>query len=68
MIVGCPKEIKEQEYRVGITPSTAVELIKNGHQVVMEKDAGVGSGYSDQDYIAIGANSGKVPLLSVIVS
>ena len=55
MIVGVPKEIKEQENRVGLIPSTAQQLTKNGHTVLVEKNAGVGSGYPDQEYIAAGA-------------
>ena len=55
MIVGVPKEIKEQESRVGLIPSTAQQLTKNGHTVLVEKNAGVGSGYPDQEYIAAGA-------------
>lgn len=55
MLIGCPKEIKNQEYRVGITPSAAFEAISRGHQVIMETNAGVGAGFSDADYTAIGA-------------
>jgi alanine dehydrogenase len=55
MIIGVPKEIKEQEQRVGLLPSGTNELTKRGHSVLVEKDAGLGSGYSDQDYIKAGA-------------
>jgi len=55
MLIGCPKEIKNQEYRVGITPSAALEAISRGHQVIMEKGAGAGAGFTDEDYTAIGA-------------
>ena len=55
MIIGVPKEIKEQEQRVGLLPSGTNELTKHGHSVLVEKDAGLGSGYSDQDYIKAGA-------------
>ncbi len=55
MIVGVPKEIKEQENRVGLLPSGAQQLTKRGHSVVVEKNAGVGSGYPDAEYVAAGA-------------
>src|SRR4029078_5815762 len=55
MIIGVPKEIKEQEQRVALLPSGTSGLIKHGHSVLMEKDAGLGSGYPDQDYIKAGA-------------
>ena len=55
MIVGVPKEIKQQEHRVGLIPSTAATLTRKGHSVLVLKSAGVGSGYSDQDYIRAGA-------------
>ena len=47
MIIGVPKEIKEQEYRVALLPSAAYQLIKRGHQVLVERGAGDGSGYPD---------------------
>ncbi|GHA56392.1 alanine dehydrogenase [Amylibacter ulvae] len=55
MIIGCPKEIKNQEYRVGITPSAAFEAVHHGHNVLIETNAGVGAGFSDADYEAVGA-------------
>ena len=55
MIIGVPREIKEQEQRVALLPSGTNELTKHGHSVVVERDAGLGSGYSDQDYIKAGA-------------
>jgi alanine dehydrogenase len=55
MKVGCPKEIKPQEFRVGVTPSAAHELIINGHEVFIETNAGQGAGFSDDDYTAVGA-------------
>ena len=55
MIIGVPKEIKEQEQRVGLLPSGTNELTKQGHSVLVEKNAGLGSGYSDQDYVKAGA-------------
>jgi alanine dehydrogenase len=55
MIIGIPKEIKEQEQRVSLLPSAANLLNRRGHTVLVEKNAGVGSGYSDEDYKAAGA-------------
>src|SRR6267142_6549151 len=55
MIVGVPKEIKGQEYRVALLPSAAYQLIKRGHQVVVERSAGTGAGYPDADYDQAGA-------------
>ncbi|HWH70104.1 MAG TPA: alanine dehydrogenase [Candidatus Sulfotelmatobacter sp.] len=55
MIIGVPKEIKGQEYRVALLPSAAYQLIKRGHQVLVEHNAGAGSGYPDADYAAAGA-------------
>jgi len=55
MIVGCPKEVKEQEFRVGMTPATVAEVVKNGHQVLIETNAGDGAGFTDTDYVNAGA-------------
>lgn len=55
MIIGVPKEIKEQEYRVALLPSAAYQLIKRGHQVLVERNAGAGAGYPDSDYAQAGA-------------
>jgi alanine dehydrogenase len=55
MKIGCPKEIKPQEFRVGITPNAAREAIAHGHQVLIETHAGTGSGFDDADYVAAGA-------------
>ncbi|MEC8293229.1 MAG: alanine dehydrogenase [Pseudomonadota bacterium] len=55
MKIGCPKEIKPQEFRVGMTPNAAREAVAAGHQVVIETNAGVGSGFSNEDYVAAGA-------------
>jgi alanine dehydrogenase len=55
MIIGIPKEIKEQEYRVALLPSAAYQLIKRGHQVLVERNAGAGAGYPDSDYQQAGA-------------
>ena len=55
MKIGCPKEIKPQEYRVGMTPYAAREAVASGHEVVIETSAGQGAGFPDADYIAAGA-------------
>jgi alanine dehydrogenase len=55
MIIGVPKEIKEQEQRVALLPSAAEQLTKRGHTVLVEKNAGIGSGYPDADYKKAGA-------------
>lgn len=55
MIIGVPKEIKEEEYRVAITPEGVLELVRAGHSVIVEKGAGEGSGFFDDDYIKAGA-------------
>ena len=55
MIIGVPKEIKDHEYRVSVTPDGVQALRQAGHQVVVEPTAGVGSGYSDEQYRQAGA-------------
>ena len=55
MKIGCPKEIKPQEYRVGMTPNAAREAVAHGHLVLIETGAGVGAGFTDADYLAAGA-------------
>lgn len=55
MRIGCPKEIKAQEGRVGLTPACVDALVRAGHIVYMEKDAGVASGFSDAEYTGVGA-------------
>ena len=55
MHIGCPKEIKPQEFRVGLTPNAAQEAVAHGHQVTVETGAGLGAGFPDEDYIAAGA-------------
>jgi alanine dehydrogenase len=55
MTIGVPKEIKPQEFRVALLPSAAYQLVKRGHQVVVEHNAGVGAGFPDADYAAAGA-------------
>ncbi len=56
MRIGCPKEIKNQEYRVGITPIAAKEAVAHGHEVMIETGAGAGSGFPDADYAAADAS------------
>ncbi len=55
MLVGVPKEIKDNEFRVGLTPSSVAELAHHGHQILVEKSAGIGSGLSDNEYVQAGA-------------
>ena len=55
MKIGCPKEIKPQEFRVGMTPATAGEAVAHGHDVLIETSAGNGAGFTDADYEAVGA-------------
>ena len=55
MIIGVPKEIKSNENRVALTPAGAYELSKNGHQVYVQHTAGLGSGFSDEEYVTAGA-------------
>lgn len=61
MLIGVPKEIKNQEFRVGLTPSSVHELIYNGHQVVVEKNAAIGIGIEDSEYLAVGAEIADTP-------
>ncbi|MBO0961278.1 alanine dehydrogenase [Neobacillus sp. MM2021_6] len=55
MFIGVPKEIKNNENRVALTPAGVVSLIKAGHKVLVEKEAGIGSGFTDNDYAKAGA-------------
>ncbi len=55
MKVGIPKEVKNHEYRVAITPAGVHELVRNGHEVFVEQDAGTGSSIPDQDFVDAGA-------------
>jgi alanine dehydrogenase len=56
MLVGVPKEIKNHEYRVGLTPQSARELVEHGHAVLIERSAGAGIGALDEEYRSAGAN------------
>lgn len=58
MIIGIPKEIKNNEYRVAATPEGVKSLIQKGHQVIVGESAGVGSGFSDESYKKVGAKIG----------
>ena len=64
MLIGVPKEIKNHEYRVGLTPASVRELVTHGHQVMVEKGAGAGIGAADDEYTragaAIAADAGEV--------
>ncbi|MFC3613722.1 alanine dehydrogenase [Lutimaribacter marinistellae] len=55
MKIGCPKEIKSQEFRVGMTPNAAREAVAHGHEVLIETQAGAGSGFDDAAYVDAGA-------------
>ncbi len=55
MIIGVPKEIKEQEQRVALLPSATNQLTKHSHSVLVERNAGLGTGYPDEDYVKAGA-------------
>ncbi|WP_226782056.1 alanine dehydrogenase [Oceaniglobus trochenteri] len=55
MLIGCPTEIKPQEFRVGLTPNAAQEAVAHGHQVVVQAGAGDGAGFTDEDYTGAGA-------------
>src|SRR5918995_543781 len=60
MNVGVAKEIKQDEYRVALTPAGALELTRHGHNVVVEQGAGEGSAFPDSSYTAVGARIGSV--------
>lgn len=55
MIVGCPKEIKPQEGRVGLLPADVAELVRFKHTVLIQKNAGLAAGATDEQYRAVGA-------------
>jgi alanine dehydrogenase len=54
MRIGLPREIKKEEYRVGLTPDSAREYVRHGHTVTVEAGAGLGSGFADAEYVAAG--------------
>ncbi len=55
MIIGVPKEIKNNENRIALTPAGAAELVKRGHEVYVQAGGGLGSGFKDEDYLSAGA-------------
>ncbi len=55
MKIGVPREIKNHEYRVAITPAGVMELVRNGHEVFIEQDAGIGSSIQNEEYVKAGA-------------
>ena len=57
MIIGLPKEIKKNEYRVAATPSAVAAFVRHGHTVLFEPSCGVGSGFSDEEYLAAGGTA-----------
>ena len=61
MRIGVPKEIKDNEFRVGLTPSSVAELVHHGHEVLVERSAGVGSGLTDAEYVGAGASLSDAP-------
>ena len=61
MLVGVPKEIKDNEFRVGMTPAAIAELVHHGHSAIVEKGAGVGSGSPDEEYVRSGAELADTP-------
>ena len=60
MLIGIPKEIKNNENRIALTPGGVHALVDNGHKVIVEKGAGLGSYFTDEDYIEVGARIGSV--------
>ena len=56
MLVGVPKEIKNHEYRIGLTPASVREFVNRGHEVIVQKDGGASIGFLDEDYVAAGAS------------
>src|ERR1700683_1194583 len=61
MLIGTPREIKDNEFRVGLTPGSVAELTHHGHEVLVERSAGIGSGLSDAEYVAAGARMVETP-------
>ena len=55
MIIGVPKEIKNHEYRIGLTPAGVKELVVNGHEVIVENNGGASIGFDNGQYLAAGA-------------
>ena len=59
MKIGVPKEIKKHEYRVGLTPNAVSKYVAEGHELFVETNAGVGTGFTDYDYVNAGATIGN---------
>ena len=57
MRIGTPREIKNHEYRIGLTPESVTELVSNGHEVLVETGGGLGIGADDAAYVQAGASS-----------
>src|SRR5215467_3623407 len=57
MLIGVPREIKDNEFRVGMTPAVVAELVHHGHSVLVETSAGLGSGLTDDEYRDAGATT-----------
>lgn len=62
LIVGCPREIKSQENRVGLTPSGVRQLTGRGVQVIVQSSAGIGAAFSDEEYLSAGATTHADPV------
>ena len=60
MRIGVAKELKAHEYRVALTPAGALELVRHGHDVIVERGAGTGSGFADESYANVGARIATV--------
>ena len=63
MVIGTTKELKNHEYRVGLTPDNVSAYVAQGHKVLVEKSAGAGAGFLDEEYIAAGAVMKDTPLV-----
>ena len=61
MIIGTTKELKNHEYRVGLTPDSTASFISAGHTVYVETGAGLGAGFADEEYVAVGAKILSTP-------
>jgi alanine dehydrogenase len=61
MLIGVPKEIKNHEYRIGLSPAAVREYVANGHQVIVENNGGTAIGFTNEDYIAAGASIVDTP-------
>ena len=61
MIIGVPKEIKLQEHRIGLTPDSVKALIERGHEVLVENNGGFEAGFTNEDYLKVGAKIVKTP-------